>query len=217
MRPERLRLGLAAERRRSGEHLVEHAGQRVLVGPPVDLAAADLLGREVVERSREPPGRSRAAVDELRRQAEVAQVAVVGRVDEDVSRLHVAMDEPALVRSVEGVCDLADEPDRALPRKRPVVDQAPEVGSGDEPGREEELPVRLSRRVDRKDAGVVDGGGDPRFAQEALAEGVVAGELGCDQLQRDRTLERELGRAVHDAHPTPADDALDSIAGELGS
>ena len=142
---------------------------------------------------------------------------MVGRVDEDVSRLHVAMDEATLVRRVEGVCDLADEPDRALPRKRPVVDQAAEVGSSDEPGCEEELAVRLSRCVDREDAGVVDGGGQPRFAQEPLAEGVVAGELGCDELQRDRPIERELGRAVDDAHPTAADDALDPVAGELGS
>ena len=56
-----------------------------------------------------------------------------------------------------------------------------------------------------------------RLAQEALAEGVVAGELGCDELERDGTIERELGRAVDDTHPTPADDVLDSIAGELGS
>ena len=39
VRPERLRLGLAPERRRPGEQLVEHAGQRVLVGATVHLAA----------------------------------------------------------------------------------------------------------------------------------------------------------------------------------
>ena len=56
-----------------------------------------------------------------------------------------------------------------------------------------------------------------RLAQEALAERVVARELGCDELQRDRPVERELGRAIDDTHATPADDALDPIAGELGS
>ena len=64
---------------------------------------------------------------------------------------------------------------------------------------------------------MVDGGGQPRFAQKALAERVVAGELGCDQLQRDRPIERELGRTVDDAHATAADDAFDQVAGELGS
>jgi hypothetical protein len=55
------------------------------------------------------------------------------------------------------------------------------------------------------------------IAQKALAERVVARELGSDELQRYRPVERKLGRAVHDAHPTPADDALDPVAGELGS
>ena len=55
---------------------------------------------------------------------------------------------------------------------------------------------------------MVDGRCDPRLAQEALSEGVVAGELGCDQLQRDRTIEGELGRPIHDTHPTPADNVL---------
>ena len=64
---------------------------------------------------------------------------------------------------------------------------------------------------------MVDGGREPRLAQEALAERVVARELGSDELQRDRSVERELGRAVDDAHATAADDALDPVAGELGS
>ena len=142
---------------------------------------------------------------------------MVGRVDEYVPGLDVAVDEPTLVRGVEGVRDLADEPDRPLPRKRPVGEQGAKVGSGHEPGREEELAVRLARRVDREDAGVVDRRGQPRLAQEPLSERVVAGELGCDQLQRDRPVERELGRAVDDAHPAAADDAFDPVAGELGS
>ena len=42
---------------------------------------------------------------------------MVGRVDEDVPRLDVAVDEPTVVRRVEGVGDLADEPDRTLPEE----------------------------------------------------------------------------------------------------
>ena len=123
VRPERLRLGVAPKRRPAGEQLVEHAGQGVLVGAPVHVAGANLLRREVVERPGQPPGPGRRPVDELRGQAEVAQIAVVGRIDEHVPRLHVAMDEATLVRRVERVCDLADEPDRALRRKRTIVDQ----------------------------------------------------------------------------------------------
>ena len=165
----------ASVSRRNGgvpdEQLVQHARERILVGPPVHVAPADLLRGEVVERSREAPVAVVPPSTELLRQAEVAQVAMVGRVDEDVSGLDVAVDEPTLVRGVERVRDLADEPHRTLRSKRPVVEQRAEVGAVDESGCEVELPVRLARRVDGQDAGVVDGGGHPRLAEEPLSEG----------------------------------------------
>ena len=49
---------LAPERRRARQALVEHARERVLVAAAVDRLAADLLGREVVERADEPRCRS---------------------------------------------------------------------------------------------------------------------------------------------------------------
>ena len=100
MRPERLRLGLAPKRRLTGEELVEHARECVLVCSAVDVAATDLLGREVVERAGKPSGNGRAAGTDLRRQSEVGEVAVIRRVDEDVARLDVAVDELARVGGV---------------------------------------------------------------------------------------------------------------------
>ncbi len=217
VRPEGLRLRLAPEGRRAGKELVEHAGERVLVGATVDLAATDLLRSEVVERSREVPGGGRATRTELRGQAEVGQVAVVGRVDENVRGLDVTVDETAGVRRVERVRDLAHEPESALGRKRPRQEERSEIGAVDEAGREVDLAVDLAGGVDGDDARVVDRGREPRLAQEALPERRVAGELRRNQLQCDGPVESELGRSVHHAHPAAAEHALDPVAGELRS
>jgi hypothetical protein len=49
VRPQRLCLRVVPERGRSREALVEDTSECVLVGAAVDLAAPDLLGRDVVE------------------------------------------------------------------------------------------------------------------------------------------------------------------------
>ncbi len=109
------------EGRPAGEHLVEHAPERVDVGARVELVAADLLGRDVVERADEGAGagqcgRRGAALDPLG-QSEVGQVGVVPAVtlrmllDEHVAGLDVAMDEPARVGHVERRGDLIEDRD----------------------------------------------------------------------------------------------------------
>ena len=66
-------------------------------------------------------------------------------------------------------------------------------------------PVVLAGLVHRDDVGVLDRGGQPRLALEALAEHRVLRALGRDQLDRHRALERQLGGAVDDAHATAPD------------
>ena len=62
---------------------------------------------------------------------------------------------------------------------------------------------------------MLERGGDPALALEAGAELVVPGEARRDQLQRDPAIERQIGRAIHDAHATAAGDGLDAMTGEL--
>ena len=86
VRPQRLRLGLAAERRRAGQALVEHAGERVAVRARVDRprrGSARARGSRACRRSapcsvESPPT--------LLGHAEVGQVGVPVVVDEDVAR-----------------------------------------------------------------------------------------------------------------------------------
>jgi hypothetical protein len=143
---------------------------------------------------------------------------VLGGVHEHVPRLDVAVDQAAPVRGIESVGHLARELERALGRERALLlEQGAQVAALDEAVREVELARRLARGVHGEDAGMVDRGGEPRLAQEALPERRVPGELRSDQLQRDRPVEGELGGAEHDAHPAPTEDAVDPVAGELGS
>src|SRR4051812_36563183 len=61
---------------------------------------------------------------------------------------------------------------------------------------------------------MVDRGREPRLAQEALAKAGVERALGRDQLQRHRTVERDLRGKVDDAHAALAQEPLDPVPGE---
>ena len=73
--------------------------------------------RDVVERPHELPGAGVARVARALREPEVGEVGVVPAPDEDVLRLHVAVDQAGLVRGVERVGDGEQDRDRALRRR----------------------------------------------------------------------------------------------------
>jgi hypothetical protein len=115
-------VGGAPERRRASQALVQEAGERVLVGPAVDLFAFDLLRRDVGGRPERKIRAERGGlVGEAPRQPEVGEVRVVACVEEDVGRLDVAVDEAASMRRVERTSDLLAEVDRSLRREGAVL------------------------------------------------------------------------------------------------
>jgi hypothetical protein len=115
----------ALERWVAGEGLVEHAGQGIEVGSPGHRLASDLLGSGIGDRAREM-GRLRVAALLVRapREPEIRQVTVLPAAlvgDEDVHRLHVAVDEAARMGSVERVRHLADQRERPLRVEGPLA------------------------------------------------------------------------------------------------
>ena len=112
-------------------------------------------------------------------------------LDEDVGRLDVAVDEPALVGGVERRGDRVDD-SRSVPRfERPLaVQDAAQIGAVDQVHRHEQQPVLLPRVVDRDDVRVSDRDRDPRLLGEAAAKTLVGGERRRDDLQRDEMVER---------------------------
>ena len=77
------------------------------------------------------------------------------------------------------------------------------------------MAVRLARVVDGYDAGVIETRSKLRFTEESLAEALVLGLLGRDQLERDRASEPRVEGAVHDAHAAAPKDRFDLVAGKL--
>ena len=105
---------------RAGERLEEEAAERVDVGTSVHLVAADLLGRDVVDGAHQLAV-GRAAVGGALGEPEVREVRVLAAallVEQDVGRLHVAVDEPLRVRRVERVRDLRGDREGPLRGER---------------------------------------------------------------------------------------------------
>ena len=151
-------LALAVERPTPCEALEEDAAERVDVGAAVDVAALDLLGRDVVDRADEAAIRRQAARrGKMAGEAEVAHVRVLCirfLAEEDVRRLHVAVHEPRCMRRIERLGDLRDEADRALgiqpalaPEKLTQVDALHVAPSRD---RGRRLPRRRRRSARRE-------------------------------------------------------------------
>ena len=103
--------GVAVERHRPGEHLVEDDADRVDVGLRADRVALRLLGREVLRGAQDRP-RLRHVRRARPGDAEVGDLRAVLGVDDDVVRLEVAVDDPALVREARGAQDLDRQVDR---------------------------------------------------------------------------------------------------------
>ena len=89
-----------------------------------------------------------------------------------------------------------------------------QVAALDQPHRDDQLAVLLAGVVDGDDARVVEPGGEPRLAQEPLAEALVVGEVAGDHLERHRPVEGEVGRPVDDAHPAARDQRVDPVPAE---
>jgi hypothetical protein len=182
VRPERLGLGRAPERRRSRQTLVQYATQRVAVSATVDRITADLLRRQVVERA-DRPARVRRCAAQLLCDPEVRQIGVAALVQQHVRRLDVAMDQRAPVRGVERAGHLGQHRERPLRGEFAVsFEHALQVASLDEVHRHVQLPVVLAGLVDRDHVGVVKRRGEPRLAQQARPEPLVLGQLRRNQL-----------------------------------
>ncbi len=139
-------------------------------------------------------------------------------VEQDVGGLDVAVHEPDGVRGVQRGADLQRDARDAAGRDAALAgEQALQVGPGHVAHDEVEVAALLAGRVDRDHVGMVDRRRHARLALEALAEAGIARPLGGDQLDGDRPAERQLGRAVDDAHAAAAGDRLDAAAGDLGA
>ncbi len=200
-----------------GEHLVQHAGERVEIAPGIRRLAAGLLRRHVLRRADHEahPGKFFAAGLGRPGDPEVGD-ARVALHQEDVLRLDVAVDHVPGVGVVQGVGDPPRDAHR-VPHRQAALPPEPvaerpglDVGHG-----VPEPAVIVAGVVDRQDVGVVEPGGEPDLAEEAL-RGYGGGKLRVHELEHDRPGVPEVLHQVHRRHAAPAELALEAVAGGEG-
>ena len=149
-----------------------------------------------------------------RGESEAGEVDAVA-LEQDVRGFEVPVEEPDAVRGLERGGDPAEDP-HGLRRLEPAPlgDQGAEVGTVDPAHRGEEGAVGFVDLVDRDHARVVDRRGDPHLAPEPLAQVLVGGELGPDDLHRDDPLEPRLQRLVDLPRPSFADQLEQLVVGD---
>ena len=158
-------------------------------------------------------------VGDALREAEVRQVAVLAPltgVDQDVRRLHVPVDEAAGVRRIERRGDLARDRDRRSRDERPFgEEQPPQVGPVHVAHRDVQRAVDLAGVVDRHDIRVIEPRGETR-TRAAAARGSARPPRGRGARTFSATGRSSLPveRPVHLAHPAAADELAELIPGE---
>ena len=232
--------GRSVERYAAGDRLVKDGAQGEDVASSVDLVRvpAGLLRGHV---GRGP--HDGAALREVRlgvgglRQAEVGDLGDAVRVDQDVRRLDVAVDDAVLVGVVDRLADLPHEGEDLLDgdagrEGRPAlrgglllpIDVVAEVASLQVLHREEVAAVLLSDLVDLHDVGVLEAGGGLGLAREAgdqlasivlLGRGLVDPVVELEDLERHDAIEVALPGLVDDPHPPSGDLAEDLVLPEL--
>ena len=193
---------------RAGHALGQHPPERVQVRARVrEPGAALLLGRCV-------GGRSRALGLELerRREPEVDEPRAAVRLEHDVARLEVAVDEPASVHRVQGRRERDPEGDGLVERER--VRRLQTLGQGrpsHQLHQEVGQAVDLAQLQDRGEPRVVHPGQRRRLASEPARR---PGPAPCD-LHRDGAAFARP--AVHDGRRAPAELLVELDAFDLDS
>jgi hypothetical protein len=208
-------VGVAAdrERRPPREQLEQRRAEGVDVGRGRRALTAQHLRRGVHDAGRDGPrlglGPARHPGD-----PEVAELGLAPRRDEDVRRLHVAVEHAHPVRGVEGVGHAGPDRGDLGPRHR----AAPHAVGQRAVGQEVHDEVRLAGRgragvVDGDDVGVRRQLGDgPALPLEPVAGEVV--ERAREDLDGDVAVERPLAGPVDDREAAAADLLEQLVAGD---
>ena len=200
------------------EELVGDDPPGELVGAPVDLVAARVLGRHVGGRPQDVAGAAqRPAVSGGAAleagdpgDAEVEHLDHPVVADDDVLGLHVAVDdaEPVGVGERDGHVGQPAHPESDLDRG--VADVAPRRGAADELHGDEGVLAGAPGVEDLGHPGVMDGRAGPRLAERG-GDGLVPVTRGQD-LDRHRPLQPGVEGAVDAPHPAPPEEPLDDVA-----
>ena len=205
---------VAVERLSAGQHVEQHAPERVQVRAGVDPSAGRLLGCDVRRRSERLTGQRQGGVTALdTRDPEIPDLRDVRCGEEDVRRLHVAVDHALGVRRREPAGDAGSdrgssgrldpaEPPKLVAERRPL-DQL----------HHQERPAPVLAGVEHADhVRVVDPREGLRLALEPLACGIVQDQRRRKLLERDAPLQHQIRGGEHLTHAAVAQRTLEAVA-----
>ena len=123
---------------------------------------------------------------------------------------------PGLVRRVERVGDLLDDPDGPFRRQRALGgDQGSEVAAPHQAHVDEHAVLDDPEVVDRDHVRGVEARGDPRLAAEPLAHVGIVLVVGQEPLERDRAFAHGVEGLVDLAHPAAPEPRPHPVRTEL--
>ena len=203
---ERLGVGVGGdERQAAGQHLEQDDAQGVDVAAAVQRLGAHLLRTHVAGRAQRRAGLryGRARFIQQLDDAEVGQVGAAGGVEEDVGRLHVAVDDALAVGAVERAGNAGQQGHfarRTRPALQPVGQRAAGQVGHDQIGLAEVFPVAQNGHNGRVAQPLQHVG----LALKALAEAGVAAQLDRHQLDGHNLPAARLYSAIDDGHAAVA-------------
>src|SRR5205809_144224 len=197
---------------RGGVGPPRYAGGR-WAGAAIHGSAHPLLGRHVVRRADDHPGR-RQSCRGLERlgDPEVREHHPAVVVEHDVGRLHVAVHHTALMGVSQGAGRFPENPlDLRHGKRLLLVEQILERGARDVLHDEVVEPALALDAIDGNDVGVIELGRGLGLLLEAAHHLVVLSDVGRQHLDRDLALERQIMRQEDLAHPSLTQQALEPV------
>ena len=206
------------ERALACKKLVEDDAGAEQVGPVVARQPLALLGRHVRRRTQHHAGlREACGIDA--RDAEIGDLDLAARRQDQVRGLDIAVDHAAFVCDVERQQQLRDDRDDV---RQVETGLAVEVRAEPRPldifHRDEGDVFVLAILVDADDVGVVEAARGARLVLEPtneLGSQIGVDEVHADRLDRDGALDVRVERFVDDPHCALAEDTLDFVLAEF--
>src|SRR5438093_1588433 len=202
------------EGRPSCQRLVHHCPGRVEVGSSVHLPAFHLFRGDVPNRAEQRSCRGQLAARERGLgDAEVRNLHRASAVThQDVPRLHVPVDQPALVRVGQRVEDREDDGHR-LGRREPasLVEDVPERWPGEVLHDDVSGAVLQARVVHADDGGMREARRGDRLPLEPLRHVRVAGEIGPENLHGHPPGQHLVAAAPYLRHAPGGDELFKNV------
>jgi hypothetical protein len=213
-------------------HLVEDRAHREQIRTRIGRLSADLLGGHVAwsahpqtvlrDGGRVAPPTSRVGIALGRAvvpagHAEVEDLDLAIRGQEDVLRLQVAMDDAARVRRSQAPADLRAQLGGLSPGERAALEALPQRAAFEKLEHDVGIASLRAHVVEGQDVGVAQRGHGTRFLFEPLLTWRAPGLGGREDLQGDRPAEPRVAGPVHLPHAALSEGRDDLVRTETGT